>query len=562
MKKIHRFFTAPAALAIMLSAGGVLAGHQAALAVPARPGTIIYTQPDGTTLPITVQGDERANAAYDMQGRRLVRNEEGYLLPATPAQLRAAAETRAAGEDTRFLMRGPAFPVHGSPKAVVILVDFPNQKFSMENPREYYSDMLNKAGYDLDGATGSARDYFIENSSGAFTPQFDVYGPVTTKNLYGYYGSNGFDGSDKYAYQAVIEACDGVDDEVDFMDYDANEDGYIDNVFVIYAGYGENDSYIEKTIWPHSADISDFSLGRTYRYDYKVLNRYAMTCELIYELDKPDGVGTFIHEFSHVMGLPDLYSTDYEPTAYSPNLYSILDMGPYLNEGRTPPYYSSFERYSLDWLTPEEFPASGEYTIEALHKSNKAYIVKTEHEDEFFLIENRHDIDWDAYLINGGMLVWHIDYVKDVWDKNVVNNTPTHQYVDLIEADDLQDLASSGGDPFPGSAGVTELSFTTTPALKAWSGKTTGISFSDIRRNQDGTLSLSVKYDKEPGAGVAEVADANGISVAGRVIANASGDTIDVFDLAGRRVAAITAGTSAELPAGLYIASGCKYLLK
>ena len=140
----------------------------------------------------------------------------------------------------------------------------------------------------------------------------------------------------------------------------------------------------------------------------------------------------FIHEFSHVLGLPDLYATNDNSRAYTPKAYSVLDKGPYNNNGLTPPGYSAYELYALGWIEPERFPAEDDITIPNLYDSKKAYIVHTEQEREYFLVENRQNKRWDEFIPGHGMLIWHIDWDKTIFDKNEVNNDQSHQYVDLI----------------------------------------------------------------------------------------------------------------------------------
>ena len=576
-----------------IAAAGMLA-PVAVQAVPAYPGIIRTTQPDGTVVEIVMRGDERGHRTYTTDGYLLIRDAEGYMSyavadadglpavsamrPSASAAMRPASETafvaaldrnaitaafdradlmrssatRAGGENTRYLFSGAAFPAKGSPQGLVVLVEFQDKAFSMSDPQEYFSRMLNEEGFSDLGATGSARDFFVENSGGVFTPQFDVYGPIKLANRMSYYGGNDDAGNDLRPEEMVIEACRALDDTVDFTVYDTDGDGQIDNVFVFYAGYGEADSNLPNTVWPHSADIVDFQLGTDYYFDGKLLNRYACTNEVDHQYLRTDGIGTFVHEFSHVMGLPDLYSTDYSK-AFTPGAYSTLDVGPYNNQGRTPPHYSSFERYCLDWLEPEPLTEEGEYTLEAIHKSNKAYIVGTDKETEFYLFENRQQECCDAYLPGHGLMVWHVDYVQKVWDNNIVNNRATHQYVDLVEADCDYDEKSRGGDLFPGTSNVTEFTRTSIPAIRAWSGAPISVGLSGIRE-EDGVVSFRVVIDNSGVSSVASAAD--GILAEGDAIRNATGSPVAVFDLAGARVADVASGASVRLPAGLYIVSG------
>lgn len=567
-------------------------------AVPAYPGVIMAEQPDGTTVPVMIKGDERGHRAMTTDGYMLLRNAEGFLtyatvdtegLPVASSVCASAPELRTIGEkqflaslkqpvvtrafetsarmsaiareggvSQRYLCSGAAFPASGSPRALVILVEFQDKEFSMSDPGDFYSRMLNEEGFAEYNATGSARDFFVENSHGLFTPQFDVYGPVTLTYPMRHYGANDSWGQDVAPEEVVIEACSQLDDTVDFSVYDTNGDGQIDNVFIFYAGYGEADSLKTETIWPHSADIKDFYLQEDYYFDGLLLNRYGMTNELDFQRRRPDGIGTFVHEFSHVMGLPDIYATDYT-SSFTPGAYCTLDMGPYNNNGRTPPHYGVFERYCLDWLEPDLLETSGEYELEAIHKSNKAFLIRTENPDEFYLLENRQQECCDSYIPGHGMLVWHVDYVEKVWNDNIVNNTPSHQYVDLVEADNKRDEKNRDGDSFPGTSNVTQFSDRTRPELRSWDGESLGISLSNIRE-EDGKILFTASVEN---TGVADmVSPCAGIMSDGNAITNNTSATAEVFDLAGVKVAEITAGESVVLNPGIYVVTNGEARLK
>lgn len=568
-----------------------------AFGVPAYPGVIQAEQPDGTLIPIILKGDERGHRAMTSDGFLLMRDAKGYLTyaqvdtegfpmastyRASAPEMRGSLEqnflstlnrkaienayeksdnllraAREAGVNQRYLCSGAAFPASESPHALVVLVEFKDNQFSMEDPHDFYSRMLNEEGFADYNATGSARDFFVENSNGVFTPHFDVYGPIKLAFPMRHYGANDTYGQDVAPEQMVIEACTQLDDDVDFSIYDTNGDGQIDNVFVFYAGYGEADSYKSETIWPHSADMLEFGLTdengdpKHWYFDGVELNRYGMTNEIDYNYRRPDGIGTFVHEFSHVMGLPDIYATDYT-SSFTPGAYCTLDMGPYNNNGRTPPHYGAFERYCLDWLDPEELTLTGDYELEAIHKSNKAYIITTEKPDEFFLLENRQQECCDAYIPGHGMLVWHVDYVESIWNKNIVNNTPSHQYVDLLEADNKRVDTNRDGDPFPGVSNITSLSDRTRPELLSWSGERVAVSLSDIRE-EDGKILFHAKGKTAEVEAVEEVGISAGLQIEGDRVYNHSGEEAIVYDLTGRKVATINAGESIKLSAGLYV---------
>lgn len=582
-----------------------------AMAIPAKPGFVTFTQPDGTEVQIQLVGDEHGHVAYTSNGLVVVNvdgrleyayfDESGVAKPSgkvvtsfnldkaeamrlqTSAQINKWAEILTANRDAKIKLqeskfrmptrsedaegneseRTPddgenpdeedervvplnfgrcdsTFPVLGEQKGLVILVEYDDVKFEYGD-FDYFNRMLNEEGFSDHGSLGSARDWFVENSGGKFLPDFDVYGPVTLPNKRKYYGGNDVYGSDKRAYEMVIHACDSLDADVDFTQYDRDGDGKIDNVFVFYAGKGEHDSNVSNAVWPHSWDISIANPDTTYLYDGVILDHYACTCEYPSGYKRPDGIGTFVHEFSHVMGLPDLYVTTYTG-GFTPGAWSVLDQGPYNNDRLTPPNYSSYEKTALGWIDmlPME---EGALELEDFTTTNKAYVLPTERKNEFYFFENRQQIGNDAYLPYHGMLVWRVDYSKNHWDMNTVNNTASHQRVDLIEADNKKTESSRKGDPFPGVDNITEFTFETTPKLESWSKKELAFDIKNIVETEDGLITfdaVSRPKEIEPDPGAVSIVEANG-------------ENLVIYDLMGRRV---------KNPSnGIYIVNGKKVVV-
>ena len=370
---------------------------------------------------------------------------------------------------------------------LVILVEYNDVDFTIEEPYDYFNRMLNEEGFADYGATGSAADFFKYNSMNAFEPEFDVYGPVKLSKNRTYYGANDPWGNDMRPHQMVIEALDALDSEVDFSQYDCDGDGYIDNVFIFYAGRGEASGGGAATVWPHANTLTALK-EPDHVYDGVTADRYACTNE--WTGSRPDGVGTFIHEFSHVMGLPDLYPTSYA-SSFTPDSWSAMDHGSYNNEGMTPPLYSAFERYALGWMRPNEIDRPITASLQPIG-NNMAGILRTDRDTEYFLFENRQQTGWDAYLPGHGMLIWHIDYNEAIWTNNTVNNTPSHQYVDLMEADNIRTEDTRSGDCFPGTANVTSFTAATSPGMTTWGGVDLEYPITGIKESAEGIVSFNV----------------------------------------------------------------------
>ena len=447
-----------------------------AWAVPARRGEIVKTQPDGTQIVVYQHGDEHFHWMTNEKGEWLKMDVDGFyrVTEALNAEQieakRMAAPSRAAQAAT---------PLNIAPRGLVILVNF--QDVAFETDRAEMDSMLTGKNYTRDysyfyrgkkqsiTSKGSAWQYFYDSSNGHYDPQFDVIGPVTVSKNMEYYGKNNpstqFDAA---PWTMVKEACQLVNDSVDFKQYDNNNDGYVDFVYVIYAGYGEADGGDENTIWPHSYWLLD--AGITCKLDGKYVDLYACGNEMDSRTNYHTGIGTFCHEFSHVLGLPDLYETTGYGTHKTIGAWSILDYGPYNNDGNTPPAYSAYEQFFMGWLMPRLIVDAENVELEELQESNSALLISSSDQHNligndpkpttFYLLENRQQVGWDEYLPGHGLMLTKVQYDYNKWINNTVNNSSNRMGVDLIEADGKKPSSSSNGytgkagDLFP--AGATE----------------------------------------------------------------------------------------------------------
>lgn len=524
---------------------GALTTAICTMAVPAKRTTFTATQPDGTEVTLTRAGDEFHKYFLTDDNQIVVGNAtDGYYfatveattgrmvaskVAAADAASRTATQSAfVAGVDREELSKamsttirtsrmapkagsrslspkaslpaqsgvglipGTVVPHSGSPKMLVLLVEYSDVKFkSSYDAGDYFERLMNEKGFSDYNGTGSVLDWFTDASNGAYTPQFDVYGPVTLPNSQSYYGGNDSDGYDLLAEEMVVDGCTLLDSQVNFKDYDNNGDGYVDNIFVFYAGQGEASYGDEDTVWPHQWDLS--AVNKDFKLDGVTIDHYACTNE--WEQSTPDGIGTFVHEFSHVLGIPDLYHTS-EYVYYTPCEWSVMDYGPYNNNGRTPPTYSIFERNAFGWIDPivlDQTPRAVE--LSHILTSNSGCIIPTSDNNEFFLLENRQQEGWDAYVPGHGMLIWHIDYDESVWSSNIVNNTKSHQYVDIEEANNNTNGASTSVSQnwaFPGTSGsYTSFTDTTTPSMKTWSGSSLNTPITNITET-DGVITFDV----------------------------------------------------------------------
>ena len=505
-------------------------------AIDAFPDPVEVTQPDGTTVMLRSYGNEHGNLTTTLDGYTVVWNEvarrwdfailaDGTLrssgIQAADAQKRSAEAVKLLSTTPTFLREpavadepsatpddeGPKLSfLHGKSasydysnfRGLVILVEYNDLGFSRSDIYDVFDRMLNE--HDFTGFmstsllpekieyTGSVRDYYYDNSSHRFDPVFDLYGPVKIDYASTYVKQSA------YASTIVSAALAAADSLVDFSRYDRDGDGTIDMIYLIFAGGGSNYSGNDSgLLWPHASTISG-------RYDGVSAGSYACSTELY---GKPatkqiDGIGSIVHEFSHVLGLPDLYDTDYTSsggTSVHPQKWSVMASGSYLNASRTPAGYSLYERYALGFASPQLVSESGDYELLPLDDSNTGLRIPTQTTNEYYLLENRKKQRWDAYLPGEGMLVFRVDSTSyTAWDNNDVNVNPKHNYYELLRATPKAGTSSttdSAGDPFPGSGGVTSLSWDGTPAFVSWNGDPVLFSLSNIALT-DGRLTLHV----------------------------------------------------------------------
>ena len=458
-------------------------------AVKAYPLPITITQPDGSQLTIHLHGDEYRHIQTTEDGYLLKANAQGFLTYATVSAKGELVESSIVAQNvskrstteiqflktidksaslqvlknnlqkSKMLSNGvnqplKVYPLIGAPKALVILVNFTDKSFVVPSPQVAFQNLVSQTGYSANGGTGSAKDYFMSASYGKFAPDFVVAGPVTLPQNMAYYGGNDSSGNDKNPAQMVLDACAALaKNGFDFTPYDTDNNGVIDNVFIYYAGYNEAEGGPANTIWPHRWSITDAGLTSGI-YSGKTVNDYSCTSELKGNTgSNMCGVGTFCHEFGHVLGLPDYYDTSGSSTYITTlETWEIMDYGPYLNGGNTPPTYSVWDRFFLGYLTPQQINASADITLQPIYQgtiqpantNNQAFLLASISHNlngaapspsEFFLIEYRKHTGWDTYLGQAtnsigtnlnipadGMCVWHIDYDQTAWNNNTPNN--------------------------------------------------------------------------------------------------------------------------------------------
>ncbi|HEX5641199.1 MAG TPA: immune inhibitor A domain-containing protein [Thermoleophilia bacterium] len=249
--------------------------------------------------------------------------------------------------------------------------------------RDYFNELL----YDDSSGANSMRNYFLEQSSGRYGVYGDATDWVTVPEGYLYYDDSvGGEDTSTNVWLLLQDMADGwyedqiaagrtpaeIDaylaqfDLLDRYDYDGDgefkePDGYIDHFQALHAGEGEEaggGALGADAIWSHSwyanyADIDktgpspDYLLGGLKIGDTNYwIGDYTIQPE-------NGGVGVFTHEFSHDLGVPDLY--DYNYLENSTGFWTLMSSGSWLSDGAydigsKPGHLGAWEKFLLGWL--------------------------------------------------------------------------------------------------------------------------------------------------------------------------------------------------------------------
>ncbi|MCQ2062239.1 MAG: M6 family metalloprotease domain-containing protein [Fibrobacter sp.] len=411
----------------------------------------------------------------------------------------------------------------GKIRGLVILVQFADVKFKSSDPNKFFTRFMNEEGFSEYSNIGSARDYFVKNSNGAFMPDFDVKGPFTvSKDRYIYgskYNENNSFGETYGALLALDEAfAQLMQTDIDMSVYDNDGDGYVDFIYMIYAGVGASDSQVEEAIWPHAGVYVDpSSLNNMWGMSYKSVNRnlkmykYACSNEISgsaysyvsKNTSAVDGIGAFAHEFSHVLGLMDAYDIYYsEPAIETPGDFDLMDRGTYSCVSNTdgvssctPPFLNAFERYSLGWLEPRTLQQTNEEEELKNISTNDAFVLPSSNKNEYYFLDFHQKKDFDIAYPNSGMAVWRIAYDSKAWENNEVNTVSGKQRNMLIAAEKKtvrsgwMETIDYSYYTFPGAGKVTSFN-----KFVTLSGKDLGVELYDIVET-DSSVKFKVKYN-------------------------------------------------------------------
>lgn len=325
------------------------------------------------------------------------------------------------------MLQGGENPYVGNRRQLVVLASFQDLDFAEdhEGALQKWEKIFNTENYDEDRFVGSIHDYFAAQSYGQFNLTFDLLFVELPDRRYKYRSTYSDDEYSQYMVDDIVDVL--QTQEIDWSLYDWDGDAFVDQLLIIYAGQGMNATGDSNTIWPHqwwlsqhlnleSDDPDDFRSYRTILQDDKEYHIDSYCCLQEYVAGNPPRTpfGTICHEYSHCFGFPDFY---YGGTSKVVGSWDLMDNGNYNGQEYRPCGYSGHERMLMGWLTPVELITTTTVTdMPALIDKPVAYLIRNNGmENEYYFVENRQQRGWDKDLPGSGIVVFHIDYDKDIW---------------------------------------------------------------------------------------------------------------------------------------------------
>ncbi|MCK4761425.1 MAG: M6 family metalloprotease domain-containing protein, partial [Candidatus Aminicenantes bacterium] len=484
---------------------------------PAYPRVVDYEQPDGTILKIKLKGDQWLHYGRTLDGYTVLANKKGFYnyavrddkgdLVRSPfrahnpgersrkeeqklkkhqkyldfsARQRMEARNKYS-DDTRWGGVTGQFPTTGTRNMLIILGDFSDLSFTKSQSQ--FNDLFNTG-------SSSFKAYYLDNSYNLLTVNCTVVGPYTSSQTAANSNEDCADCIRGYISSLVDLA---ENDGLNFANFDNNSDGYVDGLFVVHAGYGEEAGAPSWTIWSHAWTLSTYA--RT--YDGVTIDRYATVPELRGNSGSTmTAIGVCAHEFGHLLGAPDLYDTDGTGSggsAWDCKYWDVMSGGSWNDSGDTPAQHCMYSKWKMGWTTPTVLSTTATgLTLNETGSNSESYRINSATSNEFFILENRQQTGWDSYIGGHGLMIFHIDgnYI-DGLSGNTVNADPSHQGVDVEEADDLRSSSNYAGDPFPGSGNNTSFTDATTPSARDWNGTATAKPVTNIAENS-GVISFDI----------------------------------------------------------------------
>lgn len=386
----------------------------------------------------------------------------------------------------------------GKRRVLVILMEYKDVEFSKS--KTDFHRLFNEVGYNDDNAQGSVKDFYLSASYNQLDLESDIYGPYTSSNEMSYYGRNNTanNGNDVNAYALFEEAIANVANETDLSQYDGNGDGFIDNVHIIFAGYGEEAGAASDAIWSHEA-----TFYRPYEIQGLKIDRYSCAPELRGNSGKGiSRIGPHCHEIGHALGAMDYYDTNYSTGGEyaGTGQWDVMASGSWNNDGITPADFNPYVKaYNYGWIFPKPLPQGEVVILPSCDDSDGYYILKSYEDGDYYMLENRSKDKWGSGVPGEGLLIFHVHH--DIANAGNEINATAPQKCYLTCASSTKQLPgnspasygeiNSAGCPYPGNSGNSNFGQQSVPKAFYWNGDACGIEINDINMADNGCIYLT-----------------------------------------------------------------------
>ncbi len=569
------------------------------MAVPARRQWVTATMDDGSVIKVMLIGDEwghyyttengdvvtkladgkfayadkKATLDSIAANKTRIHNANMQIKTMKAAKLAAMGIRKTVQQETDRSANYMNF--RGAKKGIVILAQFADKSFdnSISAPYTFYSNMLNQEGYHVNNTPGSVHDYFKDASNDLFSLTFDVYGPVTVSKSATYYGgpnTSGFYQGVKYIGDFVTEVINLANNayNINWQNYDWNADNEVDQIFILYAGYGSATGGPTGTIWPHESTLTSIKLSYYNGNGPITINGITIdTYACSNELDGNSGhvkmgMGTICHEFSHCMGLPDTYDIS-SSSSSTMGYWDLMDSGNYNDNidslkirqlGWCPAGWTAWEKHFAGWLDYTELKENDSIKdMKPLLSGNQAYTIYNDNNrNEYYILQVNNTLSWDSGLPGHGLVAIHVDYDQSLFSSNIVNATGTsygndHQRMVLVRKKIGYDTYLESYPMVSGTLNIDSLTDYSTPSETLYN------------KNTDNTLLMhkpiyNIARDASTGyISFNYMPKATTAAISGITVQPSSDGICHIYNLNGQEVATTLDMDGVALPHGIYI---------